>query len=117
MRPWKRRKESKESKECKGFHQGERERAVWRKSGVWRWTTRMRQGVDDEQKKKLQKELRDIEKLSCLNSCRKWNTGGTISCKSIRKCRTNRQIMEGSRTICRKTVPQQKRRCRSFRGA
>ena len=43
LRPWKRRK-VKQSKEGKGFHQGER--AVWKKSGVWRWTTRMRQRVD-----------------------------------------------------------------------
>ena len=39
LRSWKRRK-VKESKEVKGFHQGDK--AAWKKGGVWRWTSRMR---------------------------------------------------------------------------
>ena len=60
-----------------------------------------------EQQRKLQKELRDIEKFSCVpkefqealrvtcrNSCKKWNKGSTISCQNIRKCRRGRQKMQ-----------------------
>ena len=60
LRPCKRRK-AKESKEGRGFHEGEK--AAWKKSGVWRWTSSRKKL--DEQKKKLHEELRDI-KFSCV---------------------------------------------------
>ena len=53
--------------EDRAFHPGER--AAWRKSGEWTWILRMRSRVAkklDEQKRKLQRELRDIEKFSCV---------------------------------------------------
>ena len=110
FRPWKRRK-VKRSKECKGFHQGE--------SGLEEeWGVEMDHTEEaesrkklDEQKKKLQKELRDIEKFSCVlkefqESLKvKWNKGGTISCQSISKCRKDHKKYKASRTkeeICRK---------------
>ena len=66
LRPWRGRK-GKDPKEGKDFHPGEK--AAWRKSGEWRWTSRMRSRVAkklDEQRRKLQKELRVIEKFLCV---------------------------------------------------
>ena len=61
-------KKVKEAKEGKGFHQ--REKVAWKKSGVWRCTSRMRPRVErswmNKRGKLLQRELRDIEKFSCV---------------------------------------------------
>ena len=76
---------------------------AWRKSGEWTWTWRRRSRAAkklDEQKKKLQKELREIEnscvcrgrfrnasRVTCCSNCKKWSKGGMTSCQSTRKCR------------------------------
>ena len=54
-------------KEGKAFHPGEK--VAWRKSGerTWTWRRRSRRKKLDEQKRKLQKELLEIETLSCLS--------------------------------------------------
>ena len=59
VKPW-RRRDGKEPKEGKAFHPGEK--GAWRKSGDWTWTSRMRSRAA----KSLQKELRDVEKPSCI---------------------------------------------------
>ena len=56
----------KEPREDKAFHAGEK--VAWRKSG--KWTLRMRTRAErslDDQRRKLQKDLRDVEKLSCAS--------------------------------------------------
>ena len=60
LRPWKR------GKVGRGFHQGER--AAWNKSGVRRWTSRMRPRVARSKMSKRRSSRRscDIEKLSCV---------------------------------------------------
>ena len=59
----------KESEEGKGFHQGEGERSGrrvgWCGDGPHEDEAESRKKLD-EQKKKLQKELRDMEKVSCV---------------------------------------------------
>ena len=54
----------------------------------------------DEQKKKLHRELREIEnsrvsrkrfrkasRVTCCSNSKKWSNGGMTSCQSTRKCR------------------------------
>ena len=100
-----------------------RKKADWRKSGVFKKL--------DDQRRKLQKELRDIEKvLLCAERVsgkpqksnlqqqlqEVWSKEGATSCQRTRKCRRYRNRYKVSRTkedTCRKTVPQQKKRCGS----
>ena len=90
---------------------GAGEKAVWRKNGEWTGTSRMRSRVAkklDEQRRKLQKELRDIDKFSCVcrksfrktsrvtcnSSCKRWSKGGMTSCQNTRKCRRYRKKIQ-----------------------
>ena len=84
----------------------------------------------DEQKEKLQKELRDVDRLSCVSKEMQESVRGSlqhqlqevekrrhvISCLSTRRRKSSRKRYKASRTkedICRRTVSQQKRRCGS----
>ena len=83
----------KELREGKAFHPGEKE---WRMDSEDEIEGRKKL---DEQRKKLQKDLRDVEKLSCVSnevqeslkkcsrSCRRWRKRGMTSCRSIKKYR------------------------------
>ena len=103
----------KEPKECEAFHPGEK--AARRKSGEWTFEdgNESRKKLD-QQRQKLQTDLRDIEKLSCVSKrfrtaskvtcscrCRRWRIGDmtsyTAAREEIRKVRGNRfrQIGKG----------------------
>ena len=89
----------KESEEGKGFHQGEK--AAWRKSGVWRSTSRMRSRVERSwmskrgsfrrscEKRKSsrvrRKSFRNTSRVTCSCCCKRWSTGGTTPFQSTRK--------------------------------
>ena len=77
----------------------------------------------DEQKRKLQKELREVEKFSCFseevqeslkgNLQQRWSKGGMTPCQSTRNCRKDHKIYKVFRKkeICKKKVLQHKRSC------
>ena len=122
--PWKRSKECKEGRSREG---GESE-DVWRESMEVEDEAESRRKLD-EQKKKLQKEPRDVDRLSfvskrcrrvswshCSTSCNRWRQGGMISCLSTRSFTSGHKRYKASRTrgnTCRKKMLQRKKRCGS----
>ena len=89
----------KESKEGKGFHQGEK--AVWKKSGVWTWTLRMRSRVAKSWMSKggncsrscemlnssrvCRKSFRKTSRVTCSISCKRWTRLHARTQESIEK--------------------------------